>query len=203
MMRAVRRFRRVPIAREAALETSMPASDRRVPVMIRSITCEGAGIALGRATSWIQPGSQVELRFQVDGSAVNVPGRIAWYDPSAADKAPFHAGIRFRLDAARADHSRRYADWIVDLISRVTRDELELGALLVRVAGLPLATLQEAIDRQKDSGRGLTDVLLSMRVVSEYDLRLASRCRLPVREHVVPMGLLEWRERLLARHHAH
>lgn len=196
-----RRFRRVPLHRHAEMEVHQPLRGPQgaVPVTIRSITCEGAG--LGLPESWKQSlrrGDPVTVRFATDDHPMmELPGQVAWYDgPTRASN--LHVGVRFHLLSAGPEVVGRYADWIVDLITAVTRHELELGAVLVRVAGLPLRTLQQAIETQRRIGKPLADVLLHMRAVSDYDLRLAAHCQLSQPATTVPVGLLQWKNELRA-----
>lgn len=168
-----------------------------VPVTIRSITCEGAG--LGLPESWnlsLRRGDPVTVRFAThEHPMMEMPGQVAWYGGPRRGDA-LHVGVHFHLLAAGPEVAGRYADWIVDLITAVTQKELELGAILVRVAGLPLRTLQQAIETQRRIGKPLADVLMHMRAVSDYDLRLAAHCHLSYQSHQVPPGLLQWKDQV-------
>jgi len=48
-----------------------------------------------------------------------------------------------------------------------------LGQILVRQAGLPLATLQQALDLQKQRGGRLGEILLELEAITEEQLTAA------------------------------
>ena len=56
---------------------------------------------------------------------------------------------------------------------RLPPEDLRLGAILVRSAGLPLKTLQEALDRQKKSGEKLGAILCEMSAITADQLQHA------------------------------
>lgn len=165
-------------------------------VLIRSITCEGVGVATTQLEAMPPAGAPIELRFYVAARPVTVPGTIAWRGHVAAAHGAMDAGIRFRFDRADPESARTYADWIVDRISQVVRQEQALGALLVRSAGLPLARLQEAFDEGRRNHRDLADVLLSRAMVTPTQLERALHHRLTPAPLPPAPELLAWRAQI-------
>lgn len=165
----------------------------RLSVLIRSITCEGAGIASTDLAAVPPAGSPVELSFYVAAEPVTVPGSVVWHGRVDSVRGSMDAGIRFELELADAESARTYADWIVDRISHVVRQEQALGALLVRSAKLPLASLQTAIEEGRRSHRELGEVLVSGRFVTAKQLERALHHRLTPAPLTPAAELLAWR----------
>lgn len=94
-------------------------------VSIRTVTCEGAGVVIHHDRRELRRGAAVELRFQVAGRPVCVPGTIAWYRHGDGSPARVNAGIRFFVEAAARDTSRIFADWIVSLLIGPAPAELD------------------------------------------------------------------------------
>lgn len=188
-----RRFRRIPVTQEAALELRRGAP---APVLIRSITCEGVGIAAASEASVPEVGVHVELRFYVATQSISLPGTIVWRGHVAGSRGGIDAGIHFELEHAQRASARLYADWIVDRIAHAVRQEHALGAVLVRTARLPLAELQRAIDEQRRSHRTLADILVADSLVTRNELEHALHQRLTPAQVSLPEELLRWRDQI-------
>lgn len=77
--------------------------------------------------------------------------------------------ILLEMQAIDDDHLRVALE-----IQKHSRHVSLLGAILVRSAGLPLRTLQDALDRQKkEPGLRLGEILLAMRVIDAAQLASA------------------------------
>lgn len=189
----VRRFRRVPVVQEGVLRARAMGDETRLSVLIRSITCQGVGIASTDVAAVPPAGSPVELTFYVAAEPVTVPGIVVWHGRVDSVRGSMDAGIRFELEQAEPESARTYADWIVDRISHVTRQEQALGALLVRSAKLPLASLQAAIEVGRRSHRELGEVLVSERFVTAPQLERALHHRLTPAPLTPAAELLAWR----------
>lgn len=111
-----RRFDRVPVMRAGELRIRAPRPRSWLGVSIRTVTCEGAGVVVSHHRREFHRGAAVELRFQIAGRPLCVPGTIAWHRPTDGAAGPVNAGIRFFIEAAARDTSRIYADWIVSLL---------------------------------------------------------------------------------------
>jgi hypothetical protein len=141
-------------------------------------------------------GALVTLRFDLAERSVKLAGEVAWYREDRDPAQPVDLGIRLRLRASDCDYSRAYASWIVPRLSRAMNRELELGVVLMRVALLPVETLQVALQHRKRTSRPLGDILVEMNEISDYELRLAKSCRLICAEDTIPASLLAWQQSL-------
>jgi len=122
-----RRFPRLPCNRPGEMEVRLQdASFRvervRVPVVIRSISCEGVGVEIEQRKVLPLPrGAHVTIRFQVSREEMEIPGRIAWSRRAGGEGEPGGAadlGVRFHLELARRATRQAYAIWIVDQMNR-------------------------------------------------------------------------------------
>ncbi len=116
MSAELRRFPRVLLNEPGELEVQVRHSDpdagvTRVPVTVRSISCEGAGLSIQGDDIHLVPGAIVRLFFTIPEHALELPARVVW---SAGTKA----GIRLRLGTIDADSKRAYASWIVPLTNK-------------------------------------------------------------------------------------
>jgi hypothetical protein len=118
-----RRYPRIEIDKQAALDFRLPSRGRmepelvRIPVAIRSISCEGVGLALCDQRWPLSCGTSVTLYFVVDSQRFEIPGRVVWLAPQQ-QPSPIDAGVHFQLALAGSTVRQSYATWIVDLIVR-------------------------------------------------------------------------------------
>ncbi|HTM22982.1 MAG TPA: PilZ domain-containing protein [Kofleriaceae bacterium] len=117
-----RRYPRVPLEQPGEMEirirTAPGAASRpiKVPVMIRTVSCEGMGLVLeSRGLQGLAVGTTVTMRLQAGGARIEVPGRIAWYDPREPNSR-YDLGIKLHLEIARAAMRQHWAEWVVGLI---------------------------------------------------------------------------------------
>ena len=79
-------------------------SEAVVPVAIRCLSCEGAGIEVPADTP-IHPSEVVNLRLELPHGRVELSARVAW-------TAGTRAGLRLRLSQTEADAKRAFGAWI-------------------------------------------------------------------------------------------
>jgi hypothetical protein len=87
-----------------------------VPVAIRQISCEGAGLALRATAMPLERRTMVTMNFKVEGRHFEIPGLIAWVAPAKAPHGPLDLGVRFQLALVPAATREAYARWIVSLL---------------------------------------------------------------------------------------
>jgi hypothetical protein len=86
----------------------------RIPVTIRSVSCEGVGLSLeGRPKRRLGRGDTVTMHLSVNEHDVELPGRVAWFNDR--HKYPLHLGIQLQLEFARTNMRHAYAHWVVKL----------------------------------------------------------------------------------------
>jgi len=113
----LRRFPRIPYTESGQLQIPVKIADPdagtvTVPVVVRTVSCQGAGLDVGRDTAArLTPGTEVLLAMQVHDRELELPGRIVW-------AAGNHAGIRLHLGKADDDVRQAYASWIVPLTNK-------------------------------------------------------------------------------------
>ena len=113
-MTNLRRFPRIPFTDAGELEVPVRRSDphagsQRLAVHFRTISCQGASLALGHGDALrVIPGAEVQLCFRAGERAIQLPARVVWTAGSLA-------GLRLRVNQADDDTRRAYADWIVPL----------------------------------------------------------------------------------------
>jgi hypothetical protein len=117
-----RRYPRVPLDQPGEMEINVRGEpgtsgrNLRVPVTIRTVSCEGMGLALRRKDlPGVGVGATVTMRLLVGGVNVEIPGRIAWFDPREP-QGRFDLGVRLQLEIARAAMRQQWAEWVVGLI---------------------------------------------------------------------------------------
>ena len=197
---AHRRYPRVSIDEPGELEVLIMNEDstysrRSMNVAVRSISCEGAGLAfVAPPELTVRAGSPVTVRLPVNDGTVNLPGKIAWALDGSMSNAPFDVGVRLQPEAADRDSRERYAPWVVDLIARNRSEAMLFGGLLVRLAGLPLATLQTALDKQAVSGGRLGTILQEMNAIAPTQLERLAAFSGADDHYRVPPQLQLWRD---------
>lgn len=104
-----------------------PTRRVRVPMTIRSLSCEGVGLALQSPLSVpLRRGTGVVLHFAAGDRDVVLPGQVVWFSPEPG--RTFDLGVRLQLELAEARSRQAYATWIVD----VTRREQQTGVTRLR-----------------------------------------------------------------------
>jgi hypothetical protein len=98
-----RRFPR--IAHDLPGEIAPPGDAEPIPVTIRCLACEGAGLSLSPDAP-LRPGAAVTLRFALSEERVELAARVVW-------AAGGRAGLRLRLGASAPEAKRAYGAWIV------------------------------------------------------------------------------------------
>jgi hypothetical protein len=121
-MQTERRYPRVAIEQDGELEVRVGAGRVSVPVTIRSISCEGAGITFSARRPTLCRGATVTMRFRSSArDSFVLPGRVAWCAPNGERRGDFDVGVRFQLELAQNQTRQRYAHWIVRLIREAIR----------------------------------------------------------------------------------
>jgi PilZ domain-containing protein len=118
-----RRYPRVPLDQPGEMEIRIrptpgaASRPRKVPVTIRTVSCEGMGLVVRdrRDLRGIGVGTTVTMRLEAGGARVEVPGRVAWYDPRAPETR-YDLGVKLHLEIARAAERQHWAEWVVGLI---------------------------------------------------------------------------------------
>jgi hypothetical protein len=119
---ARRKYPRVGLERPCDVELRMPQGRGptrrvRVPMTIRSLSCEGAGLALQEPLpAPLDRGAGVVLHFSAGDQAVILPGHVVWYSPEPG--RALEVGVRLQLELAEARSRQAYATWIVDVTRR-------------------------------------------------------------------------------------
>jgi hypothetical protein len=119
-----RRYPRVPAQAAAELEVKVddPGGGKRelVPIWIRSFAPEGMGIAYAADPPSRAPaiGARVTVRCRIEGSDLELPGRVAWLPGQGGPAEPFDVGLVLNLELATFTARRTYATWIVKEISK-------------------------------------------------------------------------------------
>jgi hypothetical protein len=114
-----RQFPRAPFTQSASVRMrGVGASFTDVPAIIRSISCEGCGVALEQP--WpLTRGQRVTVSFRTESAQhFAMPGVIAWRTDAMLDAANrlMDFGVRFNI-AAISHHDRMaYAEWIVGVL---------------------------------------------------------------------------------------
>jgi hypothetical protein len=125
-----RRYPRVPFDKPGQLEVRVsprraPTRRMHVPVTIRSISCEGVGIALREPQALpIGRGASVTMHFSIGRYELQLPGRVAWHRDRGESTYPFDLGIRLQLELAPVEMRQAYATWIVGVIARARQQQL-------------------------------------------------------------------------------
>jgi Tfp pilus assembly protein PilZ len=116
---ANRKYPRVDVNQPAVLTVRVPdqALAHRVPVAIKSISCEGVGVALADTRYRLERRATVTMHFDVDGRHFEIPGQVVWVTPASAQGKP-DVGVRFTLALAPNEMRQSYAHWIVNLLRR-------------------------------------------------------------------------------------
>jgi hypothetical protein len=116
---ASRKYPRADVNQPGVLTVRLPdqALAHRVPVAIRSISCEGVGIALTDTRYRLERRATVTMHFDVDGKHFEIPGQVVWVAPPAVPGKP-DVGVRFSLALAPVEMRTSYANWIVNLLRR-------------------------------------------------------------------------------------
>ena len=190
-----RQFPRIRVDKPAELDVATRPSPGTEPTRlagtIRSLSCEGLGLALDDPTAVdLPPGSPVTIRFLVEDKIINIPGRIAWQG-EAAEKRPFNLGIHLELDAAGSTNRAIFAPWIVQLTAKSREDAEKLGDLATVLASVEPAELRAALDEQRIAGGNLTDILTRRDAISPDQIAALARYDKP--EHAtIPANLELW-----------
>jgi Tfp pilus assembly protein PilZ len=116
---ANRKYPRADVNQPGVLTVRIPdqALAHRVPVAIRSISCEGVGIALTDTRYRLERRATVTMHFDVDGKHFEIPGQVVWVTPASGAGKP-DVGVRFTLALAPLEMRQSYAHWIVNLLRR-------------------------------------------------------------------------------------
>lgn len=93
----------------------------KLPVDIRSISCEGVGLKLHQRQP-LEHRSTVRMDFSIDGRRFEIPGLVVWVANTAAEPGPLDVGIRFLLAAVPHETRQAYAAWVVNLLRRQGTD---------------------------------------------------------------------------------
>ena len=88
----------------------------RIPMTLRSISCEGAGVVLSDRSQRVRPGTPVTVTFHSGRDKFELPGRVAWCARAEQGSPRFDLGVRFQLAAAQHAMRQSYARWVVGLI---------------------------------------------------------------------------------------
>ncbi len=112
-----RKYPRAEIDQPGVLSVRMPSlqETRRVPVAIRSISCEGVGLVLGSERCPLERRATVTMDFIIEGFHYQIPGLIVWVAPPTA-KGPLDVGVKFQLAAVTNETRQAYARWIVSFL---------------------------------------------------------------------------------------
>ncbi len=103
---------------QAGVMTVRGADQRRLRVAIRSISCEGVGVALLDPRCPLERRAMVTVDFRVDGNHFEIPGLIAWVAPDASPPTPVDVGVRFQLAMVPLKTREAYARWIVAYLGK-------------------------------------------------------------------------------------
>lgn len=86
-----------------------------VGVEIRSISCEGAGVAL--LTPWpVERRQRVTLDFTIDAHRFVMPGSVVWVSRRSFEELEqpgLDFGVRYQLAAVTSHDRQFYAEWII------------------------------------------------------------------------------------------
>lgn len=115
-MSRVRRYPRVPFEARGEMEVRGEQEPVRIPMTVRSISCEGAGVVLADRSQRLRPGASVTLKFRSGRDRFELPGRVAWATHGEGDGQRFDLGVRFQLAAVQHAMRQSYARWVVGLI---------------------------------------------------------------------------------------
>jgi hypothetical protein len=91
--------------------------ERRVPVAIRSISCEGVGVSLGGERCSLDRRTVVTMEFKVDSHHFQIPGQVVW-TARPGEPGQMDMGVRFQLAMVPSAMRETYARWIVGLLKR-------------------------------------------------------------------------------------
>ncbi len=100
-----RKFPRLPFARQGELEWRRGGDAIRLPVVLRTVSCEGASIET-QTPDVVHKGDDVLLRFEVARTDVELPARVVWASGS-------EAGVRLQLALAARAARTTFAGWVV------------------------------------------------------------------------------------------
>ena len=67
----------------------------RIPMTLRSISCEGAGVVLSDRSQRVRPGTPVTVTFHSGRDKFELPGRVAWCARAEQGSPRFDLGVRF------------------------------------------------------------------------------------------------------------
>lgn len=114
-----RKYPRATIQEKATLTIREPVTKTasRLPVDIRSISCEGVGLKLHNKQP-LEHRSTVKMDFSIDGRRFEIPGLIVWVASAGSVPGPLDVGVRFLLAAVPHETRQAYAAWVVNLLRR-------------------------------------------------------------------------------------
>jgi hypothetical protein len=115
---ANRRYPRIVTEQLGAMEIRVVTKGKvdsrvRVPISIRSLSCEGAGVMLGQPIA-VERGSAATVSFAVAGQRFELPSRIVWIASPTQTNRQFDLGVKFQLELAQHATRQAYAQWIVE-----------------------------------------------------------------------------------------
>lgn len=113
-----RKSPRAPIDEPGMLTVRTREQHRRVPVAIRSISCEGAGLALRDRAQRVERRTTIRMDFTIDGRPFEIPGLVVWVADGAAPEGTLDVGVRFLLAAVTHETRQAYARWVVEILRR-------------------------------------------------------------------------------------
>ena len=129
MERDQRRYPRVSCELDGLMEVRFRGDrDHRrllVPIEIRSLSPEGAGVVLLQEERGGEPlvlarDTPVTVRLRPGDVELEIPGRIAWRKENN-EESPYDLGVRFQLELAPLDVRQAYARWIVGALAAAKR----------------------------------------------------------------------------------
>lgn len=111
-----RRYPRAAVNEPAVLTVRAREQSRRVPVAIKTISPEGAGLSLRDQGQRVEHRATVRMGFSIDGRPFEIPGLIVWVASPAAPQGSLDVGVRFLLAAVPHETRQAYARWVVELL---------------------------------------------------------------------------------------
>ncbi len=112
-----RKYPRVAFDQPADIAVRIRGERIRIPVTIRSISCEGVGLSLApEHRQHIPRGATVILSFDADGGDFEIPGRVVWSVSPTSVPGEVDVGVRLQLELAPYVMRQAYASWIVSVL---------------------------------------------------------------------------------------
>ena len=111
-MRENRKFPRLDRYYEGKIDVPLFRGERAtLPMLVTSVSPEGASVALSNVPRMPESGSLVTVRFSSDGSEFILPMKVAWTRVTGK-RTEF--GLQLLIDQMPAEMEQNYARWIVE-----------------------------------------------------------------------------------------